>query len=474
MDCFPLGLHHVTRRPTSAPHIGGLEGRELEKTIRIRGLIFDLMMDKLAALENQGKKLDIEDERAFVQREAMTLFHEVSRSQGIALSEKAGRAVVSELVNEIAGFGPITPLLYDPQVSEVMVNGPWQIYAEKKGKLTLTDSYFRDDSHAMRIINKIVSPLGRRCDVSSPIVDARLPDGSRVNAAIPPVALCGPTITIRKFSKKPIGMDKLVGFGTLTAEMSAFLHACVLLRLNMVISGGTGSGKTTTLNAISSFIPEDERIITVEDAAELQLQQDHVVGLESRPPNVEGAGAITIRDLVKNTLRMRPERIIVGECRAGETLDMLQAMNTGHDGSLTSGHANTPRDMIARLETMVMMAGMELPSKSIREQIASAVNLIVQQSRLHDGKRKITYISEVAGIDGDEVKLVDLFRFYQHGVDDDGHIFGESRATGNLPSFLLRFKYEKIPLPDGIFGIPKTMDQLFAEAEEKRGNDPLG
>jgi len=292
------------------------------------------------------------------------------------------KKVVDELINDLAGFGPINPLLMDPDVSEVMVNGPNLVYVERNGKIEVTHVQFRDDEHVMNVIDKIVSPIGRRVDESSPMVDARLPDGSRVNIIIPPLALNGPTITIRKFSKDPYTIDDLVKFGTVSQEMAIFLEACVKARLNIFVSGGTGSGKTTTLNVLSSFIPSDERIVTIEDAAELQLWQDHVVSLESRPTNIEGKGGITIRDLVRNSLRMRPERIVIGEVRGGEALDMLQAMNTGHDGSLATGHSNSPRDMIARLETMVLMAGIELPVKAIREQIAGAIDLIIQQSRL--------------------------------------------------------------------------------------------
>ena len=338
--------------------------------------------------------------------------------------------IVSEIVAEAIGFGPIHPLLNDESVSEVMVNGPNQVYVERNGKLELTDVVFRDDAHVLHIIEKIVAPIGRRIDESSPMVDARLPDGSRVNAIIPPISLVGPSITIRKFAKDPFTIDNLLNFGTLSLEMAAFLEAAVKARLNIVVSGGTGSGKTTTLNVLSSFIPNDERIVTIEDAAELQLRQDHVVSLETRAANIEGKGAVTIRDLVKNSLRMRPERIVVGEVRSGEALDMLQAMNTGHDGSLTTGHANTPRDMLSRLETMVLMAGMDLPVRAIREQVSSAVNLIVQQSRLRDGSRRITHITEVQGMEGDIIVLQDLFVFEQHGIDENGKVKGTYKATG--------------------------------------------
>lgn len=360
--------------------------------------------------------------------------------------------IVSEIVDEAIGFGPIHPLLNDESVSEVMVNGPNQVYVERRGKLELTDVVFRDDNHVLHIIEKIVAPIGRRIDESSPMVDARLPDGSRVNAIIPPISLCGPSITIRKFSKDPLTIDNLLNFGTLSLEMAAFLEAAVKAKLNIVVSGGTGSGKTTTLNVLSSFIPNDERIVTIEDAAELQLRQDHVVSLETRPANIEGKGAITIRDLVKNSLRMRPERIVVGEVRSGEALDMLQAMNTGHDGSLTTGHANTPRDMLARLETMVLMAGMDLPVRAIREQISSAVNLIVQQSRLRDGSRRITHITEVQGMEGDIIVLQDLFNFEQYGIDENGKVKGAYKATGIRPKFIHHLEAAGIQLPAVMFG----------------------
>ncbi|MDW7675482.1 MAG: CpaF family protein [Bacillota bacterium] len=359
--------------------------------------------------------------------------------------------IIAQMKDEVLGFGPINPFINDESVSEIMVNGPKQIYVEKNGKLELTKASFRDDAHVQRIIEKIVAPIGRRIDESMPMVDARLPDGSRVNAIIPPLSLIGPCITIRKFAKDPFQVHDLVRFGTLTPEIAKFLEACVKGKLNILVSGGTGSGKTTTLNVLSSFIPNNERIVTIEDAAELQLRQEHVITLETRAPNIEGKGAITMRDLVRNSLRMRPERIVVGEVRSGEALDMLQAMNTGHDGSLTTGHANSPRDMLARLETMVLMAGMELPIRAIREQIASAVDLIIQQSRLRDGSRKITHITEVQGMEGDTIVLQDVFRYIQHGIDERGKLLGSFKGTGIKPNFVEKLAAEGISVPDDVF-----------------------
>ena len=332
-----------------------------------------------------------------------------------------------------------------------MVNGPDQVFVERKGKLSLTNVTFEDDAHVMRVIARIVSPLGRRIDESSPYVDARLPDGSRVHAIIPPLALNGPKLTIRKFEKNPLTIDDLIKFGTISPEAAEFLEACVAARMNIVVSGGTGSGKTTLLNVLSSFIPADERIITIENAAELQLRQKHVVTLESRLPNIEGKGEVTIRDLVVNTLRMRPDRIVVGECRGGETLDMLQAMNTGHDGSLTTAHANSPRDMIARLETMSLMASMDLPLRAIREQIASAINLIVQQARLPDGSRKIVNITEVQGMEGDVIVLSDIFSFKQEG-QEKGKIIGRLKPTGLRPKSSSHIEAAGIHLSPQLFG----------------------
>ena len=355
--------------------------------------------------------------------------------------------LVNDICDELLGLGPLEPLLKDENITEIMINGPKDIFIEQKGKLMLTDTHFHDNTHLMSIIERILTPLGRRVDESSPLVDARLADGSRVNIIIPPLSLVGPAVTIRKFSKKALSVNDLVSFGTLSNDMANFLEACVKARLNILVSGGTGSGKTTTLNVLSSFIPATDRIVTIEDAAELKLQQRHVVTLESRPANLEGKGAITIRDLVKNALRMRPDRIIVGEVRAGEALDMLQAMNTGHDGSLTTAHANTPRDVLSRLETMVLMAGMELPVRAVRTQVSSAIDLILQQSRIRDGSRKITHITEVQGMEGDTIILQDLFRYVQDYIDDRGKSVGHYEASGLQPAFLDKFKMNGVEMP---------------------------
>ena len=367
----------------------------------------------------------------------------------VPVSER-GR-IVSDLRDEMLGLGPIESLLKDPSITEIMVNGPKMVFIERMGKLQLSGVQFHDDAHVMNIIERILSPIGRHIDESTPLVDARLKDGSRVNIIIPPLALCGPCITIRKFAQKALSVENLISFGTLDRKMADFIKACIQARINILVSGGTGSGKTTTLNVLSSFIPENERIVTIEDAAELKLQQSHVVTLESRPANIEGSGQITIRDLVKNALRMRPDRIIVGEVRSGEALDMLQAMNTGHDGSLTTAHANTPRDALSRLETMVLMAGFEMPVRAISEQISSAIELILQQSRLKDGSRKITYITEVQHMEGDVITTQDLFRFEQTGMDADGKLTGHFVSTGMQPGFMEKFQTNGVELPDDFF-----------------------
>jgi pilus assembly protein CpaF len=419
-----------------------LPARESSRDVKFRTqnrVIQDL--DPELDLTNQGE----------VRRQIEEIFSRVIDEEGLALTRAERVRMLEQITDEIIGLGPLEPLLRDDSVSEIMVNGPRQVYIERAGKLELTNVVFQNDDHVMRIIDRIIAPIGRRVDESSPMVDARLTDGSRVNAIIPPLSLVGPVITIRKFAASPFTTDDLIRFGTSTPDMFEFLRACVEARLNIFVSGGTGSGKTTTLNVLSSFIPNDERIVTIEDAAELQLRQEHVVTLESRPPNIEGKGAIPIRELVRNSLRMRPDRIVVGECRAGEALDMLQAMNTGHDGSLSTGHATTPRDMLARLETMVLMAGVDLPVRAIREQISSAVDLIVHQSRLKDGTRKIVNITEVQGMEGDTIVMQDVFVFEQTGVID-GKIQGRLKPTGIRPKFVEQFEAQGIHLPNNIFG----------------------
>ncbi len=407
------------------------------------------IQNKLIAELDPSMDITRKDE---VRRQIQELFNSILAEENMVLSKAERQRLFEVIVAEIIGFGPLEILLQDDSISEIMVNGPKNVFVERKGNLTRAPVTFDSDEHVMRIIDRIVSPLGRRVDESSPLVDARLPDGSRVNVVIRPIALCGPTITIRKFSATPLAVSDLIRFGSMTEPIAEFLRACVIARLNMVVAGGTGSGKTTLLNVLSSFIPNDERIITVENAAELQLQQEHVVTLESRPPNIEGRGAVTIRDLVTNCLRMRPERIVVGECRGGEALDMLQAMNTGHDGSLTTAHANTPRDTIARLEVMCLMAGMDLPLRAIREQIASAVDCIVQQQRLRDGSRKILFITEVQGMEGEMITMTDVFEFEQTAFEK-GKIVGRIRPTGIRPKFIERIEDAGINLPPSVFGV---------------------
>jgi pilus assembly protein CpaF len=378
--------------------------------------------------------------------------HKALAQERAPLSAADKAQLIQDVADDILGYGPIDRLLKDEDVSEVMCNGPESIYVERKGKLEKTNITFVDETHLRRIIDKIVSEVGRRIDESNPLCDARLPDGSRVNAVIHPLAIGGPFLTIRKFSTEKLQVDDLIRFGTLNAHSARFLQACVVGRLNVIVSGGTGTGKTTTLNVLSGFIPSDERIVTVEDAKELQLAQDHVLALEARPPNIEGRGEITIRDLVKNCLRMRPDRIVVGECRSGEALDMLQAMNTGHDGSLTTVHANSPRDTLARLETLVLMAGFDLPVRAIREQMASAIDLIVQLTRLRDGTRRITHITEVQGMEGDVITLQDVFLFdYGMGVDEHGRFRGHLKATGVRPKFTEKLSDLGIRLGQEVF-----------------------
>ncbi len=380
------------------------------------------------------------------------LFGQILSEESIILSRPERNRLFEQIVAEIIGYGPLQPLLEDDSITEIMVNGAKNIYVERKGKLTRVPITFESDDHVMRIIDRIVAPLGRRIDETSPYVDARLPDGSRVNAVIPPISLVGPTLTIRLFAAVPITVQQMIEFGSVTPEAMQFLKACVEARLNIVVSGGTGSGKTTLLNILSGFIPPDERIVTIENAAELQLRQEHVVTLESRPANIEGQGEITIQNLVVNSLRMRPDRIVVGEIRDGAALDMLQAMNTGHDGSMTTAHSNSPRDTIARIETMTLMAGFDLPVRAIREQIASAVDIIVHAERLQDGSRKTVSITEVSGMEGDVVVLTDLFIFEQTGFES-GEVIGRLRPTGLRPKFMAKLEAAGIHLPPQIFGI---------------------
>ncbi len=396
------------------------------------------------------RALQIMTQQELIER-IRTLIDIVGQDREISLSARAKEQMLAEVLNEVIGYGPIQTFLDDPTISEVMVNGPDHIYIERSGKVEATNRRFMDEGHVMRIIEKIIAPLGRRIDESTPMVDARLPDGSRVNAIIPPISVVGPCLTIRKFSADPLTADDLVAFGTMSETMRVFLEGCVDTRLNTVVSGGTGSGKTTTLNVLSAMIPTTERIVTIEDAAELQLQQEHIITLESRPPNLEGRGEITIRDLVRNSLRMRPDRIIVGECRGAEALDMLQAMNTGHDGSITTIHSNSPRDTLSRLETMVLMANVNLPSRAIREQVSSAIDLIVHQERLRDGTRRIENVTEVQRMEGEAIVLQDLFVFRREGFAPDGKIVGHHEACGVRPLFMERMEAEGVSFSWEIF-----------------------
>ena len=430
--------------PANRPFLGAMPARESFREAKFR--VQNRLINEL------DPKLDLTNQ-VEVRRQIEELFGKIADEEGLALTRAERVRMLEQITDEILGLGPMEPLLRDETITEVMVNGPQQVYIEREGRLELTNVTFQNDEHVMKIIQRIIAPIGRRVDESSPMVDARLADGSRVNAIIPPLSLVGPVITIRKFSATPFTVEDLVRFGTATPEMFEFLEACVKARLNIFVSGGTGSGKTTMLNILSSFIPDDERIVTIEDAAELQLRQEHVITLEARPSNIEGKGAIPIRELVRNALRMRPDRIVVGECRSGEALDMLQAMNTGHDGSMSTGHANTPRDMLSRLETMVLMAGMDLPLKAIREQIASAVDLIVHQNRLKDGTRKIVAITEVQGMEGDVIVMQDIFVFEQTAVVE-GKIQGKLKPTGIRPKFVEKFDVVGIHLPPNVFGSP--------------------
>jgi pilus assembly protein CpaF len=411
---------------------------------QLRGKVHQRLVEELAGNTDTAPPEQVRQRIA-------ELVNEIASEQNLTMTRHDKLRVVDTVIDDVLGLGPLEALLHDPEITEIMINSPKQIYIEQHGKLSLSPVSFDSTDQLMQVIDRIVSSIGRRVDESSPMVDARLKDGSRVNVIIPPLALRGPTVTIRKFAKEAFTVEDLVTFGSITPDMIRYLRACVRGRLNVVVSGGTGSGKTTTLNILSSFIPEDERIVTIEDAAELQLRQEHVVTLETRPANIEGRGRVSIRELVINSLRMRPDRIVIGECRGGEALDMLQAMNTGHDGSLTTLHANNPRECVGRLETLVLMAGAELPSRAIREQIGSAVNIIVQQSRLRDGTRKVVSITEVLGCEGGEVQLQEIFAFRQTGIEEDGKVAGGYTPTGVMPHFLEHLTTEGEGLPEEMF-----------------------
>ncbi len=429
-----------TRRSSSTNVSSGLDTYQDLKT-RVQNKL-------LSGMDPSTDPSKVQEVRKTIQE----LFEQILAEENIVLSRPERARMYEQIAADILGLGPLQLLLEDDTITEIMVNGAKNIYIERAGKIHRASISFESNEHVMRIIERIVSPLGRRIDESSPYVDARLQDGSRVNAVIPPISLVGPVLTIRKFSKKPITAEQLINYGSITTEAIDFLKACVAARLNIIVSGGTGSGKTTFLNVLSGFIPGDERIVTIENAAELQLRQEHVVTLESRPANIEGKGEITIRDLVINALRMRPDRIVVGECRGDEALDMLQAMNTGHDGSMTTAHSNSPRDTLSRLETMTLMAGMDLPVRAIREQVSSAIDVIVHQERMRDGTRKIVSVTEVSGMEGDVITTTDLFVFEQMGYDN-GKIIGKLRPTGLRPKFMDKIEAAGIHIPATVFGI---------------------
>jgi pilus assembly protein CpaF len=425
--------------------LGGPDRQAGKSFEDLKRLIHTKLVDKL----DLSRVSDLAGET--LRREIRLVVERLCDTENPLLNRMERERLIDEVLDETFGFGPLEMLLKDPTVSDILVNGPHRIYVERRGKLEKTDVKFRDNDHLMQIIDRIVSKVGRRVDETSPMVDARLPDGSRVNAIIPPLALDGPSMSIRRFGANPLKLEDLLNFKAFTPEMAMLMEACIKARLNIVISGGTGCGKTTLLNTLSSFIPGDERLVTIEDAAELQLQQEHIVRLETRPANIEGKGSVTTRDLVRNALRMRPERIIIGECRGAEALDMLQAMNTGHAGSMTTLHANSSRDAQARLETMIMMAGMDLPIKAMRQQIASAVDLIVQANRLQGGPRKITAITEVMNMEQDVIIMQEVFRYKQLGIDQNGRAFGHFEATGVRPSFVSRLEAAGIKLPSNLF-----------------------
>jgi pilus assembly protein CpaF len=441
-------------RPTQPTQVGaarplagaGPATRESHKSFdELKRLIHSKLVDKLDLSRVSDLAGDV------LRREIRLVVERLCDTENPLLNRMERERLIDEVLDETFGFGPLEILLKDPTISDILVNGPHKIYVERRGKIEKTDVKFRDNQHLLQIIDRIVSKMGRRIDETSPMVDARLPDGSRVNAIIPPLALDGPSMSVRRFGANPLKLEDLLNFKAFTPEMAMLMEAAIKARLNLVISGGTGCGKTTLLNTLSSFIPSDERIVTIEDAAELQLQQDHIVRLETRPSNIEGKGEVSTRDLVRNSLRMRPDRIIIGECRGPEALDMLQAMNTGHEGSLTTLHANTPRDAQARLETMIMMAGFELPVKAMRQQISSAVDLIIQANRLQGGPRKVTSITEVMGMEQDIIIMQDIFRYRQLGIDQNGRAFGQFEATGVRPSFVHRLEAAGIRLPSNLF-----------------------
>lgn len=437
-----------------------LSGTAAEKQRELEKIALETLH---SVIESSGgsvapEKMSASRKRIFFEQIGETL-NRVALEQGSHLSQTDKQKVIKYVTDEIFGYGPVNALLEDPTISEIMVNGCRQVYVERGGILYRTEVSFRDDAHLLHTIEKIISPLGRRIDESSPMVDARLPDGSRINAIIPPLAIKGPVLTIRKFAVEPFTLEDLISMGTITQALAAFLQSCVKARINIIVSGGAGSGKTTTLNILSGFIPNAERIITIEDAAELQLRQEHVVTLESRPPNIEGRGRVTIRDLVINSLRMRPDRIIVGEVRGGEALDMLQAMNTGHDGSISTLHANNPRDALSRLETMMLMAGMDLPLRAVREQIASAIGLIIHQARFPDGSRKIIKVSEVVGMERETITLQDIFLFRRSGISVQGKIVGSHHSTGIIPTFIDQLRAYGEYIPAELFEPPSSSEK---------------
>ena len=430
---------------TMAPTIRGPEMGPLETLENLKRDIHNKLVDKLDLTKVGELQGDV------LRREIRLVVEHLCDTEEMLLNRAEREQLIEEVLDETFGLGPLEMLLKDQTISDILINGPKSVYVERRGKLEKTDVEFRDNQHLLQIIDRIVSKVGRRVDEVSPMVDARLPDGSRVNAIIPPLALDGPAVSIRRFGSNPLKLEDLLHFNAFTPEMVLLLEGAIKGRLNLIISGGTGSGKTTLLNTLSTFIPSHERIVTIEDAAELQLQQEHAVRLETRPPNIEGKGQITATDLVRNALRMRPERIIIGECRGGETLDMLQAMNTGHDGSLTTMHANSPRDAISRLETMIMMSGFEMPIKAMRQQISSAVHLIVQTNRLQGGPRRVTHITEIAGMEEETVVMQDIFRYVQEGVDEAGRARGRFESTGIRPIFMERLESAGIRLPSRLF-----------------------